>query len=123
MSGLSEARSLVTDLQGHLTGFDCQVSLDPTSAGSSLAAGASVLIISPPSIEFVTATERDYSWEAILASGPTSHLEEAWEALEAIVDELTQHPGLINLTSAEPAQLQPPGSSYEYAGFILRFTS
>lgn len=114
------ARELATELQGYLAGIDCEVTLDPITAGGVLAAGSAVVIVGPPRVEYPTYNTADAAWEVLAATGPIGDRLEAWEALDDVLEPLLEP---LSVTSAEPATYTPAGTSEEFSALLIRFTT
>jgi hypothetical protein len=116
---IERGRELQTEIEAALTAAaidDLEVTLDPSEL-ESLVNGSSVLLITPPDMDFTTYTATKGDWELQLIITERDVLA-AWESASRIIDAL-KDPMNLATARATPFTVSPGG--IPYPGYTLTF--
>lgn len=108
---------ILAEASSALVGLEVTVTDQPHDAAGALMAGAPVVIVLPPSIEYVTAARRTATW-TLWALAPTTDPTEAAGVFEPILDALA--PALL-LDRATPETYTI--GDREFPGYTLTLTT
>ncbi len=116
---IERGRELKDEIEAALTAAaidDVEVTLDPAEL-ESLVNGASVLLITPPDMDFATyhATKGDWELQLIITERDVLA---AWEAGSRIIDALKDP---LNLATAKPTPFTVSTNGVPYPGYVLTF--
>lgn len=100
-----------------LDGLEVTVTDQPHDAAGAIMAGSPVLLVLPPSIEYVTFTRRTATW-TLWALAPTTDPTEATGMFEPILDALSRP---LGLDSATPETYEIADRTFP--GYTLTFTT
>lgn len=95
---LHQAKQLASEALTSVDG-DVHVTLDQASIEPALASGQSVVLITPPTIDYDTDTVARATWR-IFAIASNTDLEASWDALDALTADLAKAWG-------KPDQIEP----------------
>lgn len=116
---IERGRELRTEIEAALTAAaidDVEVTLDPSEL-ESLVNGSSVLLITPPDLDFATYTATKGDWELQLIITERDVLA-AWESASRIIDAIKDPLNLVT-ARATPFTVSPNGMPYP--GYTLTF--
>ena len=116
---IERARELRTEIEVALVAAaidDVEVTLDPSEL-ESLVNGSSVLLITPPDMDFTTYTATKGDWELQLIITERDVLA-AWESASRIIDALKDP---LNLASARATPFTVSTNGVPYPGYTLTF--
>lgn len=120
---LAQSLELKEKLAEALTaaGFeDTITTLDPLEAPPVVSAGGSVLLISPPALDFTTWTATEGTWEVLIITGPRQDRLTAWRRLDSITAAITTV-DTLTATKAEPVTYAMPKGD-EYPAYVVTIT-
>lgn len=123
MSSLGAAIQLAAEAKGILDTVDgvggVSATTDPRLIPNLLAGGDLCVVVNPPTREFTTWHEQEWTWDVWIVAGPANDLEAAWARLDAAVDALATP---LEVATARPDAFADQQRA-QYPAFVLTITS
>lgn len=101
-------------------GITARVTIDPTDAAPALDSGtATVVVVNPPTLEFVTWHQTRAEWPVWVIAGPPTDHPTAWAALDDAL------PIVVRVLEAETAQPNAftDGQGHSYPAYLITTTT